>query len=152
MHLATCAREALVACGMRRLIVLMADKTSSHLRVFQVWGLPKEVFDLTFNVSESNGLQHLMAQPAQLRLTPDNNAVIGAALPDRLRRLFPGEHLLMRSLSNNGRVVMLMLADQGAWVSLAMLRTSAWRSCSRPMKSSSATGPRGDADPVRAVP
>ena len=113
MHLTTCAREALVACGMRRLVVLMADKTSSHLRVFQIWGLPKEVFDLTFNVSESPGLQRLMEQPAQLRLTPDNNTVISGALPDDLRRLFPGEHLLLRSLSNNGRVVMLMLADQG---------------------------------------
>ena len=113
MHLTTCAREALVACGMRRLIVLMADKTSSYLRVFQVWGLPKEVFDLTFTISESTGLQRLMAQPAQLRLTPENNAVIGAALPDKLLCLFPGEHLLLRSLSNNGRVVMLILADQG---------------------------------------
>ena len=33
-------------------------------------------------------------------------------MPDNLRSLFPGEHLLLRSLSNNGRVVMLILADQ----------------------------------------
>ena len=35
------------------------------------------------------------------------------ALPKSLRNLFPGEHLLLRSLSNHGRMVMLVLADQG---------------------------------------
>ena len=40
------------------------------------------------------------------------SAVISAALPDELRSLFPGEHLLVRSLSNNNRVVMMVLADQ----------------------------------------
>ena len=112
MHLTLCAREALQACGMRRIILLMADKTSSILRPFQLLGVPKTAFDMTLNVSDSTGLQRLMAQPTHLRLTPENNAVISAALPDDLRSLFPGEHLLVRSLSNNGRVVMLVLADQ----------------------------------------
>lgn len=112
MHLTLCAREALQACGMRRIMVLMADKTSSALRAFQLFGLPTSAFDLTFNVSHSAALQRLMAQPVQVRLTPENNAVISAALPAQLRSLFPGEHLLLRSLSNNGRVVMLVLADQ----------------------------------------
>lgn len=112
MHLTLCAREALQACGMRRIILLMADKTSSLLRAFQVLGLPKTAFDMTLNVSDSPALQRLMAQPAQVRLTPENNAVVSAAMPANLRSLFPGEHLLLRSLSNNGRVVMLILADQ----------------------------------------
>ena len=113
MHLTTCARDALVACGMRRVILLMADKTSTTLRAHQVAGLPKAAFDLNLDVTQSPGLRRLLAQPAQIRLTPENNAQVSAALPNNLRNLFPGEHLLLRSLSNNGRVVMLVLADQG---------------------------------------
>ena len=113
MHLTTCARDALVACGMRRVILLMADKTSTTLRAHQVAGLPKAAFDLNLDVTQSPGLRRLLTQPAQIRLTPENNAQISAALPNNLRNLFPGEHLLLRSLSNNGRVVMLVLADQG---------------------------------------
>ena len=113
MHLTTCAREALLACGMRRVMLLMADKTSTILSVNQLAGLGKTAFDLNVNVAESTALQRLMTQPAQVRLTPENNTVISAVLPHSLRSLFPGEHLLLRSLSNNGRVVMLILADQG---------------------------------------
>ena len=113
MHLTTCARDALLACGMRRVMLLMADKTATTLRVHQIAGLPKEAFDLSLAVSQSSALQRLMLQPAQVRLTPENNNVISAVLPNSLRRLFAGEHLLLRSLSSNGRVVMLMVADQG---------------------------------------
>lgn len=113
MHLTTCARDALVACGMRRVLLLMADKTSTSLSVHQIAGLPKAAFDLSLQISQSAVLQRLMAQPAQFRLTPENNAQISAVLPNSLRSLFPGEHMLLRSLSNNGRVVMLVLADQG---------------------------------------
>lgn len=113
MHLTACARNALLACGMRRVMILMADKTGSFLRVFQVCGLPKASFDLSLNIHDSTALQRLMTQPAQVRLGPENNAMITAVLPHALRSLFPGEHLLLRSLSNKGRVVMLLLADQG---------------------------------------
>ncbi|MNO04121.1 hypothetical protein D3C81_2250370 [compost metagenome] len=34
-------------------------------------------------------------------------------MPAHLHALFRSEHLLLRSLSNNGRVVMLLIADQG---------------------------------------
>ena len=113
MHLTTCARDAWVACGMRRVILLMADKAATSLRVHQIAGLPKGTFDLNLPISQSSALQRLMAQPAQIRLTPENRAQISAILPKSLLSLFPGEHLLLRSLSNNGRVVMLVLADQG---------------------------------------
>lgn len=113
MHLTTCACEALMACGMRRVMLLMADKTSSTLRVHQISGLPKEVFDLSLPINQSTALQRLMEHPAQVRLTPENNKVISAVLPDSLRSLFPGEHLLLRSLSNHSRTVMLIVADQG---------------------------------------
>ena len=37
-----------------------------------------------------------------------------ALLPPQLRALFRSEHVLLRSLSSNGRVVMLVIADQDA--------------------------------------
>lgn len=113
MHLTTCARDALAACGMRRVMLLMADRSQSSLRVHQIAGLPKESATLNLQISQSSVLQRLLTQPAQVRLTPANNAQFSAHLPNSLRSQFGGEHLLLRSLSSNGRVVMLVVADQG---------------------------------------
>ncbi|MHC8375166.1 HDOD domain-containing protein [Pseudomonas sp. MDT1-16] len=113
MHLTTSARDALVACGMRRVMILMADRTHANLRVHQTAGLPKEVAGLNFVVSQSTVLQRLLSQQAQVRLTPANNAQFSALLPASLRSQFGGEHLLLRSLVNNGRVIMIVAADQG---------------------------------------
>jgi hypothetical protein len=71
------------------------------------------VAGLNFAVSQSNVLQRLLAQQAQVRLTPANNAQFSALLPNNLRAHFSGEHLLLRSLVNNGRVIMIVVADQG---------------------------------------
>lgn len=113
MHLTNSARDALVACGMRRVMILMADRTHANLRVHQTAGLPKEAAGLNFVVSQSTVLQRLLSQQAQVRLTPDNNAQFSALLPASLRAQFGGEHLLLRSLVNNGRVIMIVAADQG---------------------------------------
>ncbi|MCA4962322.1 HDOD domain-containing protein [Pseudomonas sp. Y24-6] len=113
MHLTTSARDALVACGMRRVLILMADRTHANLRVHQSAGLPKDAASLNLLVSQSTVLQRLLAHQAQVRLTPENNAQFSALLPASLRSLFGGEHLLLRSLVNNGRVIMLVVADQG---------------------------------------
>jgi len=113
MHLTTSARDALVACGMRRVMILMADRTHANLRVHQTAGLPKEVAGLNFVVSQSTVLQRLLSQQAQVRLTPASNAQFSALLPASLRSQFGGEHLLLRSLVNNGRVIMIVVADQG---------------------------------------
>jgi hypothetical protein len=113
MHLTTSARDALVACGMQRVMLLMTDRNMTALRVHQIAGLDKDAANLTLHISESTVLQRLMAQPTQLRLTPANNAQFSALLPSQLKGLFTGEHLLLRSLSSNGKVVMLVFADQG---------------------------------------
>ncbi|MFC6339010.1 HDOD domain-containing protein [Pseudomonas sp. CCM 7891] len=113
MHLTTCAKEALVASGMHRVMLLMTDRTLSTLRAHQVDGLPKEAAHLSLDVAQSTLLQRLLEKSAQVRLTPDNHAQFSVLLPAQLRHLFIGEHLLLRSLSSNGRVVMLMVADQG---------------------------------------
>ena len=113
MHLTTCAKEALVASGMQRVLIFMADRALSTLRVHQADGLPKDAAHLSLDVVNSTLLQRLLEKSAQVRLNPDNHAQFSALLPPILRRLFIGEHLLLRSLSCNGRVVMLIVADQG---------------------------------------
>ncbi|MGV8891020.1 MAG: HDOD domain-containing protein [Pseudomonas sp.] len=113
IHLTSSARDALVACGMRRVMILMADRTHANLRVHQTAGLPKEAAGLNLIVSQSTVLQRLLSQQAQVRLTPDNNAQFSSLLPASLRSQFGGEHLLLRSLVNNGRVIMIVVADQG---------------------------------------
>jgi hypothetical protein len=113
MHLTTCARDALVAAGMQRVVLLMTDRKTDSLRVHQIAGLDKSAAALLVPYNNSTLLQRLLAQPTQLRLTPANNAQFSALLPAQLRHLFSGEHLLIRSLASNGRVVMLVMADQG---------------------------------------
>ncbi|UUQ67086.1 HDOD domain-containing protein [Pseudomonas fuscovaginae UPB0736] len=112
MHLTTVARDALVACGLRRVMILMTDRSRTALRVNQTAGLPAQASNLTLQLAQSPLLQRLMSQPAQVRLSPANAAQFRALLPNSLRAEFPGEHLLLRSLSNNGRVVMVVLGDQ----------------------------------------
>ncbi|MDY7563107.1 HDOD domain-containing protein [Pseudomonas sp. 10B1] len=113
MHLTTLARDALVACGMQRVMLLMIDRNMTVLRVHQIAGLEKDAMHLTLDIAQSTVLQRLLAQPTQLRLTPANNAQFSALLPARLKSLFSGDHLLLRSLSSKERVVMLVFADQG---------------------------------------
>ncbi|MDR6610012.1 HDOD domain-containing protein [Pseudomonas synxantha] len=113
MHLTIAARDALVACGMRRVMILMADRSHANLRVHQTSGLAKDAAGLNFVVSQSSVLQRLLAQQAQVRLTPANNTQFSALLPNSLRSQFSGEHLLLRSLVNNDRVIMIVVADQG---------------------------------------
>lgn len=113
LHLTSAACDTLVACGMRRVMLLMVDRGLANLRAQQIAGLPAESANLTLRVSQSNVLQRLVTKSAQVRLNPDNNAQFSALLPPQLRGLFRGEHLLLRSLSSNGRVVMLIAADQG---------------------------------------
>ena len=113
LHLTTCARDALAACGLRRAVLLMADRSQSQLRAHQTLGLGQDGAALNLLVSQSSVLQRLLAQPAQLRLTPANHAQFSAHLPANLRELFSGEHLLLRSVAINGKVLMVLVADQG---------------------------------------
>jgi hypothetical protein len=113
MHLTTAARDALVACGMQRVVLLMADKTATMLRVHQMAGVQKEAAGMVLYINESTVLQRLLAQPTQLRMTPANIGQFAALLPGSIKGLFAGQHWLIRSLSSNGKVVMLVIADQG---------------------------------------
>ncbi|RZL05486.1 MAG: histidine kinase, partial [Rubrivivax sp.] len=112
VHLATHARDALLACGMQRVLLLTYDKATDALRVQQTAGLPKEAAALNLAVKQNKLLQRLTSQAGQLRLTSDNHAQFAALLPAPINALFPSEHLLLRSLAVNGQVIMLLLADQ----------------------------------------
>lgn len=112
LQLTTCIRDALDACGMSRALVLLADKTQTRLMTQQIVGLPKEAQTLTLDPTQSQVLKRLLAQPGQLRLSPENIAQFSALLPGTLKALFPGEHTLLRSVANNGKVVMILVVDQ----------------------------------------
>lgn len=113
LQLTACARDALQDCGMRRVLLLLADRQHSRLQAQQLAGLDKAALGLTLDPANSQILRRLLAQPGQLRLTPENIAQYSALLPGSLKALFPSEHLLLRSIASNGRVVMVLAADQG---------------------------------------
>lgn len=113
MHLTSFARDALVACGLQRVMLLMIDKSGTQLRVHQIAGLPKPAADMTLTLAQSPILTKLASQPGQLKVTEANNAQFSSHVPASLRVLFRGDNLLVRSLSSNDRVVMLLIADQG---------------------------------------
>jgi hypothetical protein len=122
-QLTACASQALQACGMQRLLLLLADRSHSRLQAQQQIGLPSSANGLRLDPQHSQVLRRLLQEPAQLRLTPANIAQFSALLPGTVKALFPSEHLLLRSLANHGRVVMLIIADQaGATIGDADLR------------------------------
>ncbi|WP_416467079.1 HDOD domain-containing protein [Pseudomonas sp. LFS044] len=113
VHLATQAREALLACGMQRIMLLTLDRANDALRVQQTAGLPKEAEAIALPIPQNKLLQKLVGQAAQLRLTPENHAQLSALMPAPLRAFFRSEHLLLRSMAVGDQVLMLAVADQG---------------------------------------
>lgn len=111
-QLGTSACQAIQACGMQRVLLLLADRTHSRLLVQQHAGLDPAPTGLKLDPQNSQVLRRLLQAPAQLKLNPGNIAQFSALLPGSLKTLFPSEHLLIRSLASNGRVVMIILADQ----------------------------------------
>lgn len=113
VQLTDSACHALQAGGMQRVLVLLADRNHTRLQAQQVAGLPAAAAQLRLDPAQSQVLRRLLAEAGQLRLSPANMAQVSALLPGSLKALFSGEHLLLRSLASNGRVVMLLVADQG---------------------------------------
>ncbi|MGB4073804.1 HDOD domain-containing protein [Pseudomonas sp.] len=113
LQLTACANQALQACGMQRVLILLADRNHTRLIAQQQSGLDKAAASLSLDPQQSQVLRRLLSAPAQLRLSPANIAQFSAMLPGTLKSLFPSEHLLIRSIASNSRVVMLTFADQG---------------------------------------
>lgn len=112
-QLTSSARQALQATGLSRVVMLLADRNHSRLQVQQHVGVTASASGLILDPTQSQVLRRLLEKPAQLRLTPANVAQFSALLPGDLKALLPSEHLLIRSLAANERVVMLLFADQG---------------------------------------
>lgn len=106
------ATAALQACGLQRGVVLLADRGQEWLQARRHFGVPDHAGELKLEIAASPLLRKLMQQPAQLRLSPANMAEFSALLPGTLKALLPSEHLLLRSLGNGNRVVMLLIADR----------------------------------------
>ncbi|WP_068830272.1 HDOD domain-containing protein [Pseudomonas sp. BMS12] len=113
LQLTACASQALQSGGMQRVLILLADRNHSRLLAQQAAGLPDAAAQLRLDPAQSQVLRRLLAEPGQLRLSPANLAQVSALLPGTLKALFNGEHLLLRSIAHNGRVAMLLVADQG---------------------------------------
>ncbi|HCJ29814.1 MAG TPA: histidine kinase [Pseudomonas sp.] len=113
VQLTATACNALTCAGMQRVLLLLVDRKQQRLVSQQTRGLPREAARLTLDPDQSQVLRRLLDKPALLRLKPDNVAQFSALLPGPLKALFPSEHVLLRSVGHEGRVVMLLVADQG---------------------------------------
>ncbi|QLC73561.1 HDOD domain-containing protein [Pseudomonas sp. LPB0260] len=111
-QLASGASQALQACGLARVLLLLADRSHSRLRALQHAGLEQPGSGLALDPQHSQVLRRLLKEPGQLRLSPSNIAQFSALLPGALKALFPSEHLLLRSLACNGRVALLLVVDR----------------------------------------
>jgi len=126
LQLTATASQALTSAGMQRSLVLLVDRKQNRLVAQQCVGLPGDAARLTLAPEQSQVVRRLLEKPAQLRLQPANMAQFSALLPGGLKALFAGEHLLLRSLGVDGRVLMLVVADQnGAPLSDASVQTFA---------------------------
>lgn len=112
IQLTATACKALSAAGMQRVLLLLVDRKNQRLVTQQIDGLPKDARTLTLEAEQSQVLRRLLEKPVLLRLNPDNVAQFSALLPGALKALFPSEHVLLRSVGREGRVVMLLVADQ----------------------------------------
>ncbi len=126
LQLTATASQALACAGMQRTLVLLFDRKQNRLVAQQAAGLPSDAARLTLTPEQSQIVRRLLEKPAQLRLQPANMAQFSALLPGSLKALFSGEHLLLRSLGIDGRVLMLVVSDQnGAPFSDTTLQTFA---------------------------
>ncbi len=126
LQLTATASQALACAGMQRTLVLLFDRKQNRLVAQQSAGLPSDSARLTLTPEQSQIVRRLLEKPAQLRLQPANMAQFSALLPGSLKALFSGEHLLLRSLGIDGRVLMLVVSDQnGAPFSDTTLQTFA---------------------------
>ena len=124
LQLTATASRALTCAGLQRSLVMLVDRKQNRLVSQQGNGLPADATRLTLAPEQSQIVRRLLEKPAQLRLQPSNMAQFSALLPGTLKKLFAGEHLLLRSLGVDGRVLMLIVADQnGAPMSDTVLQT-----------------------------
>lgn len=112
LQLTQTACRALASTGMQRVLLMLVDRKQNRLVTQQTHGLSDEAGRLTIEPEQSQLIRRLLEKPALLKLTPSNLAQFSALMPGGLKTLFPSEHVLLRSIAHDGRVVMLIVADQ----------------------------------------
>lgn len=108
VQLTACARDALEACGISRMLLLVADRHHSHLQAQQIIGLPKECLRLSLNLEGNVSLTPWLTQARRLEIKGK-----APKLPDAIKNLLCREYGIIHSVACNGRVMLLILADQG---------------------------------------
>ena len=104
--------QALQACGMRRICILLLDRQLEHAQVSHTHGFKADQLPNTFALVRTPALQHLLKQPTHLAITDKNTTQITPLLPPQLSQVFTPNHWLLGSASNGQRMVMLIAADQ----------------------------------------
>ncbi|HAC69138.1 MAG TPA: metal-dependent hydrolase, partial [Pseudomonas sp.] len=105
-----CARQALVACGLPRLLLLTPDRNGQKGNVQLHHGLD-DAPGLQLDIASHPLLAKLFGSPGQLRIDAGNRTRFAPHLPADLRRLFSNERLWLRSLGFGERVVLLAILD-----------------------------------------
>ena len=104
--------QALQACGMRRVCIMLLDPTAQHVQVSHLHGIRAEKIPRSFALKSNALLAHLLKQPTHLLITQRNAPSLTPHIPEELRALFPHTNWAMASVSNGRRIVMLIAADQ----------------------------------------
>ena len=112
LQLGATACEAVQAGGMQRVLVLLADRSGSAVTAQQSAGFMTRTAGLKLEASQSQVIRRLLSQAGLLRLSPANYPQFAPLLPAGLKALFEGEHLVLRSIGVNGRVALMIVADQ----------------------------------------
>ncbi|MCJ8170258.1 HDOD domain-containing protein [Atopomonas sediminilitoris] len=113
LQLTQCARDTAVTCGMQRVLLLLPNRERSFMVAQQSHGFAQPLSNLKLEIQPSPLLRKLMAEPALLHIDSSNYNRYSAHIPGQLKPLFDGQHLLLRSLSQGEKVVMLLIADAG---------------------------------------
>ena len=106
--------QALQACGMRRICIMLRDQKTQHVQVSHVHGIKSEKIPHTFALESNAVLAHLLKQPTHLIITDQNASRITPHIPTALCTVFSQTTWALASVSNGRRVVMLIAADQRA--------------------------------------
>ena len=113
LQLTATARDAFLACGTQRVLLLQLDTKRNLLIARQATGLGSEASFLQLDPVHNQLLKHLLGSPRQLHLAAESTARLFELLPAAIKSIFTdSQYLVLRSLAGNGRVIMLAVMDQ----------------------------------------
>jgi hypothetical protein len=111
VQLLDCVRDALVACGVPRLLLLVANRDHSQLLMQQSHGLTPTPNQARISAPSHELLRRMLQKPSRLKLDADAYRRLGGHLPPALSAYFEGPPLLLQSLAGGGRVRLILVAE-----------------------------------------